>query len=154
MYDRDTVQWMWQQLEGVGLEPLDSAEKVDKFMADMKGTALLVINSVCGCAAGSARPGVALALQNEVIPDRLATVFAGVDREATEQARKYLGDVPPSSPSVVLFKDGHPEFVLHRSDIEGESDVDVSKPLKKAFSRNCTHPGPSVAWEKVVEHFQ
>jgi putative YphP/YqiW family bacilliredoxin len=144
LYDRDAVQPLWQELEVVGVEPLVTMDAVDFVMQQDHGTTLIVVNSVCGCAAGSARPGVALALQNKVIPDRLHTVFAGVDMEATERVREYLKDVPPSSPCAALLKDGELIFMLHRSDIEGRSPEEVAAPLKAAFDKHCTRQGPSV----------
>ena len=144
MYDRDAVQPLWQELEAVGVEPLITMDAVDFVMQQHHGTTLIFVNSVCGCAAGSARPGVALALQNRTIPDRLHTVFAGVDMQATERVREYLKDVTPSSPSAVLIKDGKLAFALHRSEIEGRTPEEVAAPLKKAFEEHCSRQGPSV----------
>jgi len=153
MYDRDAVTFMWKELEAVGVRPLQNAQDVDDLLKNNKGTALVVVNSVCGCAAGHARPGVALALQNTVIPDQSATVFAGVDVEAVQKARDYMTGMPPSSPSVTLFKDGKLVFMLERKDIEGSTATDVSAKLKKAFDAHCTKAGPSVSAETVQQVF-
>ena len=110
-------------------------------MAERSGTALVVVNSVCGCAAGMARPGVRLALQGTARPDRLATVFAGQDLEATARARSHFGDLPPSSPSMALFKDGELVFFLPRHRIEGRDALDVARDLTEAFSRHCAPAG-------------
>ena len=147
------VKPMSAELEGVGVTPLTSAEQVDKELSRTDGTAMVVVNSVCGCAAGSARPGVALALQHKVIPDRLYTVFAGVDREATEKARSYFAGMPPSSPSVALIKDGKVAYMLHRNMIEGRTDEEVAATLKAAFDEHCSAEGPSVEWEQVLKAF-
>jgi putative YphP/YqiW family bacilliredoxin len=144
LYDREAVQPLWQELQAVGVEPLFTMDAVDFVMQQDHGTTLIVVNSVCGCAAGSARPGVALALQNKVIPDRLHMVFAGVDMEATARVREYLKDVPPSSPCAILLREGKLAFMLHRSDIEGRSPEEVAAPLKAAFDEHCTRQGPSV----------
>src|SRR5690348_3507410 len=106
IYDPEAVAPMWQELAAVGVEPLKTPEQVDQVLKPATGTALVVVNSVCGCAAGQARPGVMHALQNGVIPDRYVTVFAGVDRDAVERAREYMSPYPPSSPCMGLFKDG------------------------------------------------
>lgn len=120
-----------------GVEELLSAEAVDEWMAHQEGTGLLVINSVCGCAAGMARPGVRLALEHEIKPDRVATVFAGQDLEATAKARGYFEDIPPSSPSMALFKDGELVYFLPRHRIEGRSAEAVAEDLKHAFDEHA-----------------
>jgi putative YphP/YqiW family bacilliredoxin len=152
LYDREAVEPMWQELAQCGVTPLITAEGVDAILAK-PGTALIVVNSVCGCAAGSARPGVTKALQSEIIPDHLATVFAGVDREATERARQRMPEVQPSSPMVGLFKDGNLVFALERRNIE-RMDVDsIAEELVEAFRQHCTGTGPSVpsdVYGKVV----
>jgi len=152
-YDRDAVAFMWKELEEVGVQPLTTAEQVDTELKKADGTTLLVVNSVCGCAAGTARPGVALALQNETIPDRLTTVFAGVDMEATQKARDHLAEIPPSSPSVFLFKDGKLVAALHRSDIEGTPPQMIAHKLSEAFNEHCSRKGPSVSMETVAKVF-
>lgn len=153
MYDRDQVEWMWRELDETGVKPLLSPEDVDNAMDNKNGTMLLMVNSVCGCAAGSARPGVALALQNDVIPDRCFTVFAGVDKEATEKARSYFKEIPPSSPSVALLKEGRLVFFLPRSEIEGFNYEQIAQKLAPAFSEHCTKEGPSVPFERLKEIF-
>lgn len=126
---------MKAELTSIGFQELLTSDDVDAFMTDMQGTALLVINSVCGCAAGQARPGVHLALQNETRPDHLATVFAGQETEATKQARSYFEDVPPSSPSIALFKDGELVYFVPRHRIESRTAEDVAADLQSAFDR-------------------
>lgn len=153
MYDKNQVEWMWRELEGVGVKPLQTAEDVDQAMTNKNGTLMVVINSVCGCAAGAARPGVALALQNDLIPDRMTTVFAGVDKEATEQARGYFKEIPPSSPSVALFKDGRLVHFVPRNEIEGYSYEEIADKLKSAFNEHCSNKGPSVPFETLKKVF-
>ncbi|MBX5436503.1 MAG: BrxA/BrxB family bacilliredoxin [Alicyclobacillaceae bacterium] len=131
------TQPMRDELTQIGFIELRTPEEVDEVMAQKTGTTLVVVNSVCGCAGGIARPGVALALRNDRVPDRLVTVFAGQDREATARAREYFGDNPPSSPSIWLFKDGKLVDQLHRSDIEGTSPESVAERLKAMFDRYC-----------------
>ncbi len=145
IYDPEAVKPMWEELVEVGFRPLVSPQEVDEvFVNDAKGSTLLVINSVCGCAAGACRPGVMLALQNDVIPDHLVTVFAGIDTEATQRARELMANVPPSSPNVVLFKDGKPTHVLQRQHIEQMTAVDIANTLKQIFDKECSRKGPSI----------
>ncbi len=136
-YDPMMVQPMREELVSAGVSELRTGEDVDTFMSDKSGTAMVVINSVCGCAAGQARPGVRLALQSEKKPDRVATVFAGQDVEATAKARTYFADVPPSSPSIALFKDGELVHFVPRHMIEGRDAQAVAADLTKAFEANC-----------------
>src|SRR5690242_10967535 len=117
IYDPEAVRPMWEELAQCGVAPLKTAADVDAAIAN-PGTTLAVVNSICGCAAGGARPGVTQALQGAVIPDHLTTVFAGVDMEATARARELMPEVAPSSPSVALFKDGSLAYVLERRHIE------------------------------------
>lgn len=131
------VKPMREELTGLGIEELLTAADVDRFMADKAGTAMLIVNSVCGCAAGMARPGVRLALQHPVTPDRVATVFAGQDLEATARARGYVPDVPPSSPSIAFFKDGELVYFIPRHRIEGRSAEQVAADLVQTFSEHC-----------------
>jgi len=131
---------MREELLAVGFRELKSPEDVDAFMAEQQGTGLLVVNSVCGCAAGMARPGVRLALQEGPRPDRLVTVFAGQDIEATARARGYFSDIPPSSPSMALFKDGELVWFLPRHKIEGRDALDVAGDLRAAFAQHCAVP--------------
>jgi putative YphP/YqiW family bacilliredoxin len=131
---------MREELVGAGFEELMSPEQVDAFLGERSGTALLVINSVCGCAAGMARPGVRLALQQGPRPDRLATVFAGQEIEATARARAHFADIPPSSPSMALFKDGELVWFLPRHRIEGRDALAVAADLRAAFAEHCAVP--------------
>lgn len=144
LYDPQQVRPMWEELQNVGIRPLTQPEEVDAVLGKQSGTALCVVNSVCGCAAGGARPGVSLALQNDVIPDELVTVFAGMDQEATARAREYMTGVAPSSPCIALFKDGAPVFVLERRHIERMTVVDIANHLAEAFRTYCERQGPSV----------
>lgn len=136
MYPPQLVQPMRDELTDVGFEELLTPEAVDKALQE-KGTALVVINSVCGCAAANARPGVAQALQNEVKPDHLYTTFAGVDMEAVDKAREYMVPFPPSSPSMALFKDGELVHMLERHHIEGRPADMIAQNLKQAFNEYC-----------------
>jgi putative YphP/YqiW family bacilliredoxin len=137
MYPAELVAPMTKDLESVGFESLESPEEVTETFENQTGTALLVVNSVCGCAAAMARPGVKIALQNEKVPGKLFTVFAGVDTEATAKAREYLLPYPPSSPSIALFKDGHLVHFLERHHIEGRSAMMIAENLKAAFNEYC-----------------
>lgn len=132
------VKPMREELTMIGFEELTSSESVDQWSGAHSGTGLLVINSVCGCAAGMARPGVRLALESsDKKPDHIATVFAGQDVEATAQARALIPQVPPSSPSMAFFKNGELAFFLPRHRIEGRSAEDVAGDLKAAFAEHC-----------------
>jgi putative YphP/YqiW family bacilliredoxin len=135
---------MWQELVAVGVESLTTPEQVDAALANASGTVLVIVNSICGCAAGHARPGAMLALQNKVIPDRSVTVFAGVDRDAVERAREFMKGYPPSSPAMGLFKDGKQVFMLQRVDLQRMDDEQVAAALTQAFDQHCAKPGPSV----------
>ena len=126
---------MRQELTSIGFEELSTPEAVDSFVLDKDSSAILVINSVCGCAAGQARPGVRLALESESRPERLVTVFAGQDVEATQKARSYFADIPPSSPSIALFKEGEMVYFVPRHKIESRSAEDVAADLVAAFDR-------------------
>ncbi|SDW00872.1 putative bacilliredoxin, YphP/YqiW family [Alicyclobacillus hesperidum] len=131
------IQPMRDELTNIGFRELRTAEEVDEVMADKTGTTFFVVNSVCGCAGGIARPAVAMALENDRRPDRLVTVFAGQDKEATARAREFFTDMPPSSPSFFLFKDGELVGVLHRSDIEGSRADIVAGKLMALFDKYC-----------------
>lgn len=137
MYMNDIIQPMRDELTSLGITELRTPEDVEQAFNDMKGTALVVINSVCGCAAGQARPGVASALQSEVKPDQLFTVFAGQDKEATAKAREYFAPYPPSSPSIALMKDGKLAFFIERHEIEGRSAEQIAASLSGAFKNYC-----------------
>ena len=136
MYPLEVTEPCRQDLTEVGIVELKTPFDVDQAIKP-SGTALVVINSVCGCAAGNARPAVKLAIQHEKKPDRLTTVFAGVDQDATAQARSYLPGYPPSSPSIALFKDGKPVFLLERHQIEGQFPEQISLLLTQAFDHFC-----------------
>src|SRR6188474_3794431 len=125
---------MREDLTRLGVEEMKTAEAVDDTIQNSKGTLMVVVNSICGCAAGKARPGVALALQNEVKPDKVATVFAGADIEATERARSYFTGYGPSSPSIALMKDGQLVYMLERFQIEGRDAPAIAEELKRAFN--------------------
>lgn len=128
---------MRHDLTSVGFEEIKTPEQADVIIPNSKGTLLLLINSVCGCAAGTARPGVKLSLSNEKKPDRLITVFAGQDTEATAEARKYTAPYPPSSPSIALFKDGKLVHFVERHHIEGRSAEMIAEHLKGAYEEFC-----------------
>ena len=140
-YSPMLVQPMRDELTTAGAEELLTAADVDRWMNEKQGTALLVINSVCGCAAGAARPAVRLALEGTVRPDRVATVFAGQDLEATARARGYFADIPPSSPSMALFKDGELVYFVPRHRIEGRSAQQLADDLRQAFDRHLATAG-------------
>ncbi len=131
------VQPMREDLTQIGFKEWLTPEDVEADMANPEGTALVVVNSICGCAAGKARPGVATALQNERVPDRLYTVFAGMEMDATDRARGYFDPYPPSSPQIALFKDGKLVRMLERSDIEGRGPDEIAGDLIEAFDAHC-----------------
>ena len=139
-YSELLVRPMREELTSAGVKELRTPEDVDAFMKEKNGTALLVVNSVCGCAAGMARPGVRLALQGDRRPDHVASVFAGQDLEATARARSYIADIPPSSPSVAFFKDGELVYFLPRHRIEGRDAQAVASDLGAVFAEHCAVP--------------
>jgi putative YphP/YqiW family bacilliredoxin len=136
-YMRDMVQPMRDELTVLGIQELRSPEEVEEKLPSAKGTALVVVNSVCGCAAGQCRPGVAKALQHDLTPDHLFTVFAGQDKEATAKAREYFAPYPPSSPSIALMKDGELVHFIGRHQIEDRSAEEIAADLTSAFDRFC-----------------
>ncbi len=136
MYPQELVAPMESELVSRGFEALRSAKEVDNVISK-EGTTLVVVNSVCGCAAGSARPGVIFSLDNEKKPAHLATVFAGVDREAVDQARNYMLPYPPSSPSIALFKDSKLVHVVERHHIEGRTYEMIASHLKMVYDEYC-----------------
>lgn len=136
MYPEEIVKPMRQQLVEVGFKELHTAEEVDNILNE-KGTTLIMVNSVCGCAAGTARPGAILSLQSEKKPDNLTTVFAGVDVASTTRAREHMIPFPPSSPSIALFKDGELVHMLERHHIEGRSAEMIAENLMDAFEEYC-----------------
>lgn len=127
--------WMREELTELGVEELTTPDEVDRAMKEYdKGTMLMVINSVCGCAAGNARPGVKIALENSTSkPDHMVTVFAGQDKEATARAREYFSEYPPSSPAFAYFKDGEIKAMIPRHRIEGRTKDDIAEDLKMVF---------------------
>jgi putative YphP/YqiW family bacilliredoxin len=137
MYDERLVAPMREDLTRLGVEELKSAEAVDAKLRDSTGTTLVVVNSVCGCAARNARPAVARALQHDVKPDALTTVFAGQDVDAVRQARSYFAGYPPSSPQIALLKDGKLVYMLERHQIEGRTAEEIAQDLTGAFDRYC-----------------
>ena len=128
---------MRQELTSLGVHELPTAQAVDQAITGAPGTLMIVVNSVCGCAAGKARPGIAMALQHTVKPDRVATVFAGYDIEATSRARTYFTGYAPSSPSIALFRDGSLVYMLERSQIENRDAYAIAKELTAAFELHC-----------------
>lgn len=133
MYPVDIVMPMKEQLTFNGFEDLTTVEKVDDAMKK-EGTTLVMVNSVCGCAAGAARPGVLMSLTGDKVPDNLTTVFAGFDMEAVQRVREYLMPFPPSSPAVALFKNGELVHMLERHHIEGHSAQAIAENLKEAYA--------------------
>ncbi len=136
MYPEEIVKPMREQLTNQGFSELKSTNDVDNMISN-KGTTLVVVNSVCGCAAANARPGAISSLLNEKKPNHLTTVFAGVDREAVEKVRHYLAPFPPSSPAIALFKDGELVHMLERHHIEGRSAEAISQNLTGAYNEFC-----------------
>ena len=128
---------MREELTRLGVEELRTAEAVDATVKETTGTLMVVVNSICGCAAGKARPGIALALQHSVRPDRVATVFAGADLEATDRARSYFAGYAPSSPSIGLLRDGKVVWMLERRQIENQGPEQIAGALTEAFGKFC-----------------
>jgi len=137
MYDPMMVAPMRDELIRVGVKSLETPAQVDEVLGDTGKTSLVFVNSVCGCAAANARPGVTLALKHDQQPDKVVTVFAGVDREATDRARSYFRGFMPSSPSIALLKNGEVAFMLQRHEIEGRSPEDIAHRLTAAFDEHC-----------------
>ena len=137
MYPTEITAPMAKELTEFGFDSLTTEEEVIKNLENQEGTALLVVNSICGCAAGNARPGVKMSLNGEKKPNNLFTVFAGVDKEATEKAREFLLPYPPSSPSIALFKDGKLVHMVERHHIEGNNADTISAHLQKVYSHFC-----------------
>lgn len=139
-YPEIMIKPMREELTRLGFEELKTSEQVDDTVQNSKGTLMVVVNSICGCAAGKARPGIALALQHSVRPDKVATVFAGADIEATETARNYFTGYPPSSPSIALLKDGKIVYMLQRHQIENKGPAQIAQELTQAFDQYCAQP--------------
>jgi len=148
-YDPTAVQPMRDELVAAGFKELMSPKDVDKALSNSTDeTILVMVNSVCGCAAGSARPGVTLALQYKTIPDKLYTIFAGQEKEAVAHLRnQYLNQFTPSSPFIALFKNGYVIFALQRYDIEGKSHQEIALKLSEVFEKECSNEGPSISPE-------
>jgi bacilliredoxin len=137
-YPEEFIAPMREELTFIGVEELRTAQAVDEAVKNTPGTLMIVVNSICGCAAGKARPGVTLALKNEVRPDKVATVFAGADIEATEKARSYFTGYAPSSPSIGLLKNGKLVYMMERYQIEGKGPEQIADELKRAFDQCCS----------------
>ena len=136
-YDPEMVQPFRDELTRIGVKELRTAADVDTELKNHKGTTLVIVNSVCGCAAGGARPGLTIALKHKTKPEKVTTVFAGQDMEATANARAYMKNQPPSSPSVALFRDGQVVYMLHRFQIEGRTPQEIAGDLTAAFDKFC-----------------
>ena len=152
MYDQNAVQPMRNALIAVGFSELLNAKDVeDAIDVEDNNTALVFINYVCGCAAGSARPGISLALQNEIIPDKLYTGFAGQEKDAVDRIRLQLDGFPPSSPGIALFKDGKVLHFMQRHQIEGRTKEEIANDWKEIFNQHCSNKGPSISPENFAE---
>ncbi len=136
-YSELMIHPMREELTRIGVEEMRTPADVERTLENSQGTVMVVVNSICGCAAGKARPGIARALQNSVRPDKVVTVFAGADIEATEKARSYFTGYPPSSPSIALLKDGKLVWMLERRQIEGRDASQVAAELTGAFEQHC-----------------
>lgn len=137
MYDERFIAPMRAELTRLGVEEMRTADEVDAKLRGTDGTTLLVVNSMCGCAARNARPAVASALQHDKRPEHLTTVFAGQDVDATQRARAYITGYPPSSPSIALLKDGKLVYMMERHEIEGRSAEAIANDLTRAFDQYC-----------------
>ncbi len=144
-YSEILIKPMREDLTRHGVEETRTPEQVEEAINEAKGTLLVVVNSVCGCAAGKARPGIALALQNEARPDRAITVFAGADIDATTKAREHFAPYPPSSPQIALFKDGQLVYMLERHQIETRFAEQIAQELTQAFDRFCAPANTATA---------
>ena len=140
MYPEIMVIPMREELTHLGVQELRTAEEVDHALVNQPGTTMVIVNSICGCAAGRMRPAVRIALQNSARPEKMVTVFAGQDTEATDRARSYFTGYPPSSPSIALFGDGKLIYMMQRSDIEHREAADIAVELKKTFDKFCAVP--------------
>jgi putative YphP/YqiW family bacilliredoxin len=140
MYPEIMVIPMREELTRLGIQELKSTEQVDQALKDRPGTTMVVVNSICGCAAGRMRPAVRIAMQNGSRPDHAYTVFAGQDTAATERARSYFTDQPPSSPSIAILRDGQLVYMMPRRDIESREAPAIAADLKAAFDQFCGKP--------------
>lgn len=136
-YSELLIKPMREDLTRLGIKETRKPEEVDAVIRDTDGTVMVIVNSVCGCAAGKARPGIALALQNETVPKEVVTVFAGADIEATDRARSYFRPYPPSSPSIALLRGGQLLYIMERRQIEGRDAYQIAQELKAAFDKHC-----------------
>ena len=136
-YSELLIKGMRDDLTNLGIREARRPEQVDEAVSKQTGTLMVVVNSVCGCAAGKARPGVAQALKHQIVPDQMITVFAGADVEATERAREYMKPYPPSSPSIALFRDGKLVYMMERRHIEGRDANQIASELTAAFDTHC-----------------
>jgi len=137
MYPELMVLPMREELTRLGIQELRTAAEVDRAVANQTGTTMVIVNSICGCAAGRMRPAVRMALEHGRRPERMFTVFAGEDKEATERARSYFTGYPPSSPSIALLRDGELVHMMQRSDIEHREASDIAAEMKKVFDKYC-----------------
>jgi putative YphP/YqiW family bacilliredoxin len=137
MYPEIMVIPMREELTRLGVQELRTAQDVDRALTNQPGTTMVVVNSICGCAAGRMRPAVRAALQNSNRPERLFSVFAGQDAEATDRARSYFTGYPPSSPSIALLRDGKLIHMMQRSDIEHREAADIASELRRVFDQHC-----------------
>lgn len=137
MYDEELVAPMRQELTQIGVQELRTAQEVDDVIQNTEGTVFVIVNSVCGCAAGQARPAINLALSNKILPDKIVTVFAGQDNEATAQARSYFAGYPASSPSMALLKNGELVHILERRHIENNAAETIANHLISVFEEYC-----------------
>jgi putative YphP/YqiW family bacilliredoxin len=137
MYPEIMVIPMRDELTRLGVQQLRTADEVDRELRQQRGTAMVIVNSICGCAAGRMRPAVRIALQHSAKPDKLFTVFAGQDPAATERARSYFAPYPPSSPSIAIFREGELVHMMQRSDIEHRDSSDIALELKRVFDQHC-----------------
>ena len=144
-YPELMIRPMREELTRLGIEEARTPEAVDEAVRETKGTLMVVVNSVCGCAAGKARPGIAMALRHAAHPDRAITVFAGADTAATERARSYFTGYQPSSPSVALLKDGQLVYLLQRRDIETRDAPAIAQELARAFDQHCANAATAQA---------
>ena len=128
---------MREELVRLGVTEVRTAEAVDEILSPASGTVLMIVNSFCGCAAGRARPAIGLAMKHATLPDKVATVFAGGDVEATARVREFASEYPPSSPSMILFRDGKPVYMMHRRDIEPRIAPEIAEILQSAFDQHC-----------------
>src|SRR5271163_1222430 len=143
MYPEIMVVPMREELTRLGVQELHTADEVDRAVVNQPGTTMVVVNSICGCAAGRMRPAVRIALQNSAHPDKAYTVFAGQDAEATERARGYFTGQPPSSPSIAILRDGQLVYMMPRRDIESREAPAIAADLKAALEKFCAKPVPA-----------